>query len=376
MCQQEISIAREGSCATAHARMGSRIVFALACMILTQAACQPQGQKSAAAPALGRAGAAQTESYIDHLQLEIVPLERVIPHEYIDPVRVDDLAKFTQSHQLVANPIIAARSGDNYVVMDGATRTAALKSIHASYGIVQVVREDTGFSLGTWYHAIPSFPEDTLVRLLDGLPLLRIEELLLLPPKDERFIGTDIAYVEMANGRVLVVHPRPGVEALDALNQFTGAYTEAVGAGGTSKVQRTRAETLEEAQQQFGAVMKVSALVIYPSLTLNDVTAVVDSGSFVPAGITRSIVNGRLLNLSVPLEWLSGGDIATRNQELLALVANKKARGEYFELPAGTTVCEENGPRPYAEALIVLQPFNLRYFPTGTGDCEPDGIYD
>lgn len=337
--------------------------------------CQRQSLGTeASAPSAARKSV-QVESYVDTLHVEIVPLERVIPHEYIDPVRVADLVEFTEANQIVTNPIIVVKSGDNYVVMDGATRTAALKSIHARNAIVQIVSEDTGFTLGTWYHAIPVFAEDRLVRLFDSLPLLRIEELAAMPPRDEQFVSTDIAYVQMRNGRVLGVHPRAGVETLDAMNQFTGSYTEAVGAGGQIKVQRTRAETLQEVQQHFGDI-PATALVTYPALGQADITAVVDAGAFVPAGITRSIVNGRLLNLSVPLAWLKDPDTAASNQRLQAMLSEKETAQQFMQLEAGYTVCEENGPRPYAEVLVVIQPFEYTYFPTGQGDCNADSIKD
>lgn len=356
---------------SAFAMRWTRLDSLIFCMLVASA-CESQSSRHNAAPAIAHR-AVQDSSYIDSLHVEIVPLERVIPHEYIDPVRVVDLVKFTEENEVVANPIIVVKSGENYVVMDGATRTAALKSIHASNAIVQVVSESTGFSLGTWYHAIPVFAEDRLVRLLDSLPLLRLEELPAMPPREKQFVSTDIAYVQMRNGRVLVVHPRPGVETLDAMNQFTASYTDAVGEGGHHKVQRTRAETLQEVQKNFGEI-PATALVTYPALRQDDITAVVDAGAFVPAGITRSIVNGRLLNLSVPLQWLMDPNTAASNQLLQELIAQKKAAGEFDELEAGYTVCEENGPRPYAEALVVLKPFDYRYFPTGSGDCQPDGI--
>src|SRR5687768_16685570 len=56
------------------------------------------------------------------LRLRVVALQQVLPHEHFHGPRVAELVERIQADGKLINPPLVAQQGDNYVVLDGATR--------------------------------------------------------------------------------------------------------------------------------------------------------------------------------------------------------------------------------------------------------------
>src|SRR5690606_40513903 len=63
------------------------------------------------------------------LPVRFVELDRVVPHEATDPRRAEKLASRLEEEQVIRNATIVAAIADRYVVLDGATRTDALRRL-------------------------------------------------------------------------------------------------------------------------------------------------------------------------------------------------------------------------------------------------------
>src|SRR3954447_7750372 len=97
----------------------------------------------------------QASSHAGLPDLRIVPLADVVPHEQADPRRVSRLSQRIAGDGLLKNPIIVTPipGTSQYMVMDGANRTAALATAGARDVLVQIVRYDQpGVDLTTWNH--------------------------------------------------------------------------------------------------------------------------------------------------------------------------------------------------------------------------------
>ncbi len=81
------------------------------------------------------------------LNLAVVSLDKIFPHELIDPRRVESLIKKLNASEVFTNPPIVVQSKDYYVVLDGATRTAALKQLGYPHIIVQVLKDKSHYTL-------------------------------------------------------------------------------------------------------------------------------------------------------------------------------------------------------------------------------------
>ena len=73
------------------------------------------------------------------IQLRFVPLDRLLLHEEDDPYRVKRLILSLQREGRLRNPPIVAENGGNYIVLDGATRTTALREMGLRDVVVQIV---------------------------------------------------------------------------------------------------------------------------------------------------------------------------------------------------------------------------------------------
>ncbi|MBK7032042.1 MAG: hypothetical protein IPH49_01935 [Ignavibacteria bacterium] len=88
------------------------------------------------------------------LHLRFVPADEVVLHEETDPARVNRIRASLDNDGVLRNPPIVG-SG---VVLDGATRTTALKLMGAKHLLVQQVPYggDHGVELQAWYHVLPT----------------------------------------------------------------------------------------------------------------------------------------------------------------------------------------------------------------------------
>ena len=256
------------------------------------------------------------------LPLRVVPMEKVVPHEHFDQKRVDRLAGRLEDDGLLGNPPVVIESEDGrYIVLDGATRTTAMKQLGYKHGIVQVISTEDGLGLHTWYHVICKIRVNELLALLHTLPDIAMQETDIERAADEMFEYGGLCYIQTIDNRVFLIYPAQGVNRLEALNQFTEAYIDAAG-----HVDRTLNNNILSLKNEYEAL---AAVVIFPEYTVNQVMqATLSSGRLFPAGITRFIIPGRILRLNAPLSVLkSDMSLREKNRWLHELLVEKQGKG-------------------------------------------------
>src|SRR5438067_1458402 len=106
-------------------------------------------------------------------ELRILPLSEVVPHEQADPRRVARLSRRIAGDRLLKNPVIVTPipGSEQYMVMDGANRSAALAQVGARDVLAQIVRyEEPGVELATWNHLITGIAPNELLAGITALP--------------------------------------------------------------------------------------------------------------------------------------------------------------------------------------------------------------
>ena len=255
------------------------------------------------------------------LPLRVVPMDKVMPHEHFDQKRVDRLANRIEEDGMLGNPPVVVESDDGrYIVLDGATRTTAMKQLGYKHGIVQVISTEDGLGLHTWYHVICQIDVDVLLDLLQTLPDVRMEVSDIDEVADKMFEYGGLCYVQTVDNRVFLIYPSQKVNRLEALNQFTEAYIEA------GHVDRTLNSNILSLKNEYDAL---AAVVIFPEYTVNQVMqATLSSGRLFPAGITRFIIPGRILRLNADLSVLkSDVSLREKNRWLHELLVEKQGKG-------------------------------------------------
>jgi phosphoglycerate dehydrogenase-like enzyme len=256
------------------------------------------------------------------LPLRVVPMAKVMPHEHFDQKRVDRLAERLEEDGMLGNPPVVVESEDGrYIVLDGATRTTAMKQLGYKHGIVQVISTEDGLGLHTWYHVICQIGVEPLLQLLRCLPNITLEESDLDNASDAMFEYGGLCYVHTIDNRVYLIYPAQGVNRLEALNQFTEAYIEA------GHVDRTLNSNIISLKNEYEGL---AAVVIFPEYTVNQVMqATLSSGRLFPAGITRFLIPGRILRLNADLSVLkSDKSLREKNRWLHELLVEKQGKGD------------------------------------------------
>lgn len=236
--------------------------------------------------------------------LRVVPLDSIRRHEEIDPLRVHRLEQRIESEGIQVNPMVCVEAPDGEIVLlDGATRTEALKGIGLSHAVVQLVDPDS-VDLSTWHHVIRGDDPAAVISILRANPVIELSE----------NYGTPSVHPN--RGPSLLVTAAGDVSDNSALAALVSSYT------GRWEVTRT---TDPHREHVVAAYPGWAAVVEFPTLTVEDVMAAAVGDDLLPAGITRFLVPERALRLNVPLDILQGGPTTTEAQAALERILEQRA---------------------------------------------------
>lgn len=261
------------------------------------------------------------------LPVRVIDTASLVPHEAHDDRRVDALAERLENEDTLRNPPIVTPVEEHFVLLDGATRSEALRRAGFEHMVVQVVEADESLQLETWSHGLldTSFAEAVAaVEATDGLFTEPTRAALALDVLLEQ--GGVCALID-PEGDAAVVLAEHGVNRFQAAERATRAYTN------IATVVRTLERDLAAAVAEFP---ELTSLVVFPHYSVEQVLLAARSRQLLPAGVTRFIVPGRVLHLDVDLEWLaSDASIAEKNRELHEQLQARHHRGEirYYREP-------------------------------------------
>lgn len=262
------------------------------------------------------------------LSLRILPVENVYPHEEVDPSRVKRLTERLTTEKILKNPPIVAEWEGKFVVMDGATRTTALKKMGFQHLAAQVVSlKDAQVEAQTWNHVLMGMSSDEFLDFTakcDDVTQVEVDPNYIA---DSMLELGGICYIVTPDFRTCVVQAAPGCSRLDAMNSFVAKYIEA------ADVARTRTDNFREATIEYP---EMTALIVFPKFTVEQILQISSVGKTVPAGITRMVVSGRVLRLNLDLDRLALAEplaikTAWLNDTVHALISNHHVR--YYEEP-------------------------------------------
>lgn len=251
-------------------------------------------------------------------KLRVAPLHRLRGHEEIDPLRVDRLVARMEGEGTQVNPMVCCEGPDgDLVLLDGATRRAALERLDLTYGVVQVVDPEE-VELETWHHVIRRCRPDEVKAAIEASPLLVFDDEL-VPPR-----------LHTRHGERMGVAPNR-VSPNAALSALVASYV------GRWKVNRVTDPDPEMVTWRFP---DWAAMIEFPPLTVEDVLKAASADDRLPAGITRFVVPDRALRLNVDLSLLRSPGSEPEKQEALDRLLQERARAARI--------------RRYDEPVIIL----------------------
>lgn len=253
--------------------------------------------------------------------LRIVPISAVMEHEYNDAQRTTPLVARIEADGVLKNPPIVTpleASGERYVVLDGANRFTALNQLGYPHILVQVVDyRPPETTLSTWHHAVAGMDPAALRQAMFAIEGLQLNPTDLLSARAELARRELIAYVLMVDGEVLAARAiHRGLHAHNRmLNALVGAYKL------HGKLHRTIADSIAETRAIF---QDLTALVVFPNYEPAEVLALARDDELLPPGLTRHLIQGRVLRTNFPLSELRGDEpLAAKNARLEEWVKRK-----------------------------------------------------
>jgi hypothetical protein len=239
--------------------------------------------------------------------LRMLPMAGIVAHEQAEPRRVERLSRRIAADGLLKNPVIVTPipGAADYMVMDGANRTAALRGAGARDVLAQIVRYDEpGVELTTWRHLITGLNPNDLLEAIARVPGLRLRAGGLAEARDALAARRAAAYL---------VHPphdgRPVEVYLLATAQCDAAAESALLLE-VVDIYKGKPETAihrvgsDEIAEYLGLYDDVSALMVFPPYSPAELLDLARAGLRVPTGITRHIIPARALRVNVPLDLL------------------------------------------------------------------------
>jgi hypothetical protein len=222
--------------------------------------------------------------------LRLVDLECLILHEAHDEDRLARLRKRMETEGEQRNPVIVSPHEDRYLVLDGAHRVRALGELGSPLALVQTVEPPE--KAEGWVHLLGEV-ETAELRNLRGIEA------------SERPGHDTLAEVETAgDGTIFFSSTEEGLHGrVRGLWSLQSLYPKGVV---VHRVESDGAVRLSEGE----------ILIRYGGFTPGELAAIVDSGTVLPAGITRFRVRERVLGVRYPLENMADEDLEKQNDEL------------------------------------------------------------
>jgi hypothetical protein len=241
-------------------------------------------------------------------------------HEQIEAKRVEKLIARLKADRILKNPPIAtpalnadtaraqtlphARrvrdctpSETGYIVLDGASRTAALQALHCRDILVQIVDyHSPQLTLEAWHHLLVDTPLDAVWREISLLPDVSVETMEAARAREALARREIIGFFLLPDGRVRALRGANDLPSqARVLNQVVAAYE---GRGQMYRVAHTNLETLVAEHHRLDAV------VVFPRYHPDEIVHLALNGAKLPMGITRHIIPGRALRINLPLDIL------------------------------------------------------------------------
>jgi hypothetical protein len=231
--------------------------------------------------------------------LRMLLAEKLIPHEDFDPRRVDRLSQRLRDDGILKNPPVVAPipDSDEFVVLDGANRALAFAAMGIPHIVAQLVRYETSsVEVDTWYHVVAGMELDDFENELTKVTGLQLRACSLSEARHALENHIAAAYIVCAQGIRMVCNSFGSLRHdTQLLNGLVSAYK------GKANIYRASNDIWEIQAPYYP---DITALVVFPRLTPEEIIRAAKSDEKIPTGITRHIIPHRALNINIPLEIL------------------------------------------------------------------------
>lgn len=244
-------------------------------------------------------------------------------HEGHDPHGVARMVKMLEEDGVLRHPPIVTEAstetaaGACYIVLDGATRTTALQQMGYRDILVQVVDYSApDVALNAWHHLLQHIAPEELLARIRAIADVQVVEM------DAHHAESALAVRQLLCYLVLRDRTVWGVRADGSLSRQTELLNCVVNIyRGHATLYRVVTTQLDLLLSEYPEMM---ALVVFPRYAPAEVIHLALNHSKVPMGITRHLIGGRALNVTIDLKILASAEPLAAKNAWLARWLNQK----------------------------------------------------
>ena len=260
--------------------------------------------------------------------LRLVPLASIELQEEPDRKRLERLiAGIRQSRVVRDPPIVTSGIGKKLMQLDGTTRISTLRRLGCSHVVVQYVdySDSSQVLIKSWVHVSKVNKRD-FVEGIQKIPGVKTESFQL--GLGLTLTGHPLATITIIfnSGKGLsILGDSDLVQKVLMLKKVVNLYA--------SLIERDREVTIEGMQhlaEFFEKHPEKNVALFFPSFAAQEIYSLLKKGVVLPAGITRHIINGRVLGINYPIKML-GEDVTDEEKQQFFANFLKTIQLRYYE---------------------------------------------
>jgi hypothetical protein len=246
--------------------------------------------------------------------LRILPIEKLVPHEYSDTERTQALQERLLADGILRNPPIVAplqNADGEYLVLDGANRTNALKMMKVPHILVQIVSQGgSGFELSTWNQVVLGIRPEKLISILKDIKEVDLIKGLNPGFQKDGIDKTNLVQVHLPFGGTYFVHSNsPNLRIkVNLINLILSRIRQ------YARLDRTN---LDVGDVLTDLHTDLAGLITFPCYKFEQVVQLAKHGQLIPSGITHFSISPRALRVNYMISDLRSDKSLTEKNELL-----------------------------------------------------------
>ncbi len=237
--------------------------------------------------------------------LRLVSLSDIQLQEEADQKRLKRLIAGMRTSKVVRDPpIVATGIHDDLIQLDGTTRLSALRRMNCSHAVVQYVdyNDSSQVTIKSWVH-VSKVNRDTFLQRIRAIGGIKTEPFQL--GLGLTLTGHPLAAVTIIfrDGKGLSVINNTGlVEKVLLMKRVVKLYEELI-----ERNREVSIEGMTQLREFFRKHSDKNVALFFPTFAAHEVYALMQRSVTLPQGITRHVVNGRVLGINYPVTMLEKG---------------------------------------------------------------------
>jgi len=238
-------------------------------------------------------------------KLELISLDTIELQERPDRERLKILVAGMDKSQVLRDPPIVARGlRGKLIQLDGTTRLMALKALGCTHAVVQVVdyNDSSQVLIKSWVH-VSKVNRKKFLGHLKSIKNVLTEGFKLGLGLTLTGHPLAVASIIFRDGKGLsIVGGYDLFKRVKLIQNVVDLYSALI-----SRDREISIESMGQLKEFFQKHKEKNVALFFPSFSAQEIFALMKKGVILPQGITRHIVNGRLLRINYPLEMLKAG---------------------------------------------------------------------